>query len=215
MDPQSSMSDRSWNPGVTRGWLKSRIRYLTTESGSGGRASHVLGNTPQCHGCKAPPSSIATSSRTGRVPSITDVLRILVVAVCLLAHGSHAAFISTFDNCLNPNTINSDPKQLQFTPYWVWASFDTSAASHRLNVTIYGNVEGQATQGDLPPHDSPQWTNPNNTLGKIVNVTKLATTLEADFNVLDYTPYNAPATYFCESMVRGHCPIAPNFAPNA
>ena len=151
-------------------------------------------------------------------PSISNPLTLLLVAVLLLARTSHAAFISTFNNCLSPNTINSSPKQLQFTPYWVWAFFNSSGTSHNLNVTIYGNVAGIATQQPYPGPNDPQWNNPDDTVGKIVNVSKatnIATTLEAQFNVLDYTPYNAPLAAFCNTIVQGQCPIAPNFATNA
>lgn len=172
--------------------------------------------------CAPPPSSDATfSRRRSHGPSISGLLWLLIVCVLLLARGSHAAFISTFTDCLSPNTINSNPKQLQFTPLWVWAFFDSSSASHNLNVTIYGNVSGQTTEQNLPKPDDSQWKNPNDTLGKLVDVSKvtnLATTLQAQFNVLDYTPYNAPLTRFCNTTVRRPCPIAPVFpisAPNA
>lgn len=166
-----------------------------------------------------PPSSHVRSLRKSTYkPYPSRLFGLLIVCVLLLARGSHAAFISTFTDCLSPNTINSDPKQLQFTPLWVWAFFNTSAASHNLNVTIFGNVSGQATQEDPPKFDDPRWKNPNDTLGKIVDVSKatnLATTLQYQFNVLSYTPYNVPATRFCNTTVQGACPIAPVFAPNA
>lgn len=173
--------------------------------------------------CCAPPlsSDAIFSRRRSHGSSPSGLLWLLIVCVLLLARGSHAAFISTFTDCLSPNTINSNPKQLQFTPLWVWAFFDSSSASHNLNVTIYGNVSGQATEQNLPKPDDPQWKNPNGTLGKLVDVsikTNLATTLQAQFNVLDYTPYNAPLSRFCNTTVRGTCPIAPVFpisAPNA
>lgn len=174
---------------------------------------------PRC----APPlsSALIFSRRRSHGPSSSGLLWLLIVWALLLARGSHAAFISTFTDCLSPNTINSNPKQLQFTPLWVWAFFDSSSASHNLNVTIYGNVSGQATEQNPPKPDDSQWKNPNDTLGKLVDVstkTNLATTLQAQFNVLDYTPYNAPLTRFCNTTVQGTCPIAPVFpifAPNA
>ena len=148
--------------------------------------------------------------------SITHLLQVLVLSILALAGTSRGAFISTFDNCLSPNTINS--QLLKFTPLWVWASFNTSSPSHGLNVTVYGNVSGIATQQTLPAWDDPQWNNPNFTLGKIVDVSKstnLASTLEAQFNVLDYTPYDAPPARFCNTTVQTKCPIGPVFKPNA
>ena len=190
-----------------------------------GTAKHFVEEEGTCRastqgpGRAPPPLSVAISSRRkNHGPSISSLLRLLIISVFLLAGSSHAAFITTFNNCLGPNTINSNPKQLQFIPYWVWAFFNSSSTSHNLNVTIYGNVAGIATQQPYPGPDDPQWQNPNDTVGKIVDVSKstnLATTLEAQFNVLDYTPYSAPATRFCNTTVQGQCPIAPNFAPNA
>ena len=164
------------------------------------------------------PSMAASSWRRNARPSTGNLLRALIVLMFFLTRGSHAAFISTFNDCLSPNIINSSPKQLQLTPYWVWAFFDSVSPSHSLNVTIYGNVAGQATQGFYPPSNDSQWNNPNETLGKIVDISKatdIYTTLQAQFNVLDYTPYSVPATRFCNTTVQGKCPIAPNFAPNA
>ncbi|KAL8795845.1 MAG: hypothetical protein Q9195_001725 [Heterodermia aff. obscurata] len=123
---------------------------------------------------------------------------------------SKAAFVG-FKDCLSPNVINSVPKQLQFTPLLVWASFNSST-SHNLNVTVYGNVSGQATLQNPPTNPlDPSWNDPNSTLGKIVDVPKNITTLTGTFNVLDYTPYEIPATRFCNTTVHGQCPIAPVF----
>lgn len=127
------------------------------------------GTTLQNYGLATPPSVVATCRPMSHGSSVPSLLRFLAIAVLLLVQGSLAAFISDFSDCLSPITINSDPKQLQFTPLWVWASFNSSSASHNLNVTIYGNVSGKATVQQLPPPGDPQWTNPNDTLGKIVD----------------------------------------------
>ena len=164
------------------------------------------------------PSTLTRQSGSRRRGfSIGNVLQVFLLSILALAGTSSGAFISTFDNCLSPNTINS--QLLKFTPLWVWASFNTSSSSYGLNVTIYGNVSGIATQQSLPNWDDPQWNNPNDTLGKIVDVSKstnLATTLEAQFNVLDYTPYDAPLARFCNTTLpQTKCPISPSFKPNA
>ncbi len=127
-----------------------------------------------------------------------------------------AAFIS-FENCLSPNIINSNPLQLQFKPLFVYAAFNSTAASHNINVTVYGNVTGIATQQPYPAPNDPQWANPNDTVGKIPDVDKTNnkfSTLTATFNVLDYTPYDAPATQFCNTTVHGRCPLSPAFTAN-
>ena len=128
-----------------------------------------------------------------------------------------AAFIN-FENCLNPNIINSNPPLLQFRPLFVNAAFNSTAASHNINVTVYGNVTGKATQEQYPLPDDPQWANPNATLGKIPFADKAnnkQSTFDAIFNVLDYTPYDAPATGFCDTLVHGQCPLGPVFYANA
>ena len=147
------------------------------------------------------------------------VLRLIQVtllwsAICL--QSASAASIN-FENCLSPNIINSNPVQLQFQPLFVYASFNSSAVSHGINVTVYGNVTGKATQEQYPAWNDPQWANPNATLGKIPDVDKnnnKFSTLTATFNVLDYTPYDAPATQFCNTTVHGQCPLGPAFMAN-
>ena len=128
-----------------------------------------------------------------------------------------AAFIN-FENCLSPNIVNSNPPLLQFRPLFVYATFNSTAASHNINVTVYGNVSGKATQEQYPLPDDPQWANPNETLGKIPFADKAnnkQSTFDAIFNVLDYTPYDAPAAGFCDTLVHGHCPLGPVFHANA
>ncbi|KAI9837953.1 MAG: hypothetical protein M1838_004699 [Thelocarpon superellum] len=123
-----------------------------------------------------------------------------------------------FDNCLDPNVINSHPVQLQFTPLFFSATFDTTNSSHHLNVTIYGNVSGSATVIVPPPASDPQWSDPNKTLGKIVDLSepnnKFAT-LFAKVNVLSYTPYEMNPARFCGDLVHGECPLGPAFDANA
>lgn len=147
-----------------------------------------------------------------------NIVRMVLLVLLVVAQPANAAFLN-FENCLGPNVVNSNPLQLQFKPLFVYAAFNSTAASHNINVTVYGNVTGQATQEQLPtsPND-PAWTNPNDTLGKITDVSKSndkLSTLTATFNVLDYTPYDAPATQFCNTTVHGVCPLAPAFTANA
>ncbi|KAI9815599.1 MAG: hypothetical protein M1832_005460 [Thelocarpon impressellum] len=138
-------------------------------------------------------------------------LPLLLLAFCCVPAG--AAFVS-FENCLDPNIVNSRPVQLQFVPLFVHASYDTANRSHNLNVTVYGNVSGSATITAPPPPSDPQWANRNATLGKIVDLSELNnkySTLFAKFNVLSYTPYDMPPARFCGSLVRGECPLGPAF----
>ena len=96
---------------------------------------------------------------------------------------------------------------------FVWASFNSST-SHNLNITVYGNVSGQDTVGDLPKDKGdPRWGNRTITFGKIPDLSKDKTkwtTLESTFNVLKYTPYSNTER-FCNTTLHRECPIAPVF----
>ncbi|KAI9830536.1 MAG: hypothetical protein M1819_005494 [Sarea resinae] len=141
----------------------------------------------------------------------------ILLLCCLFVRQAAAAFIN-FDNCLNPNIINSNPLQLQFVPLHLYASFNKTNPSHNLNVTVYGNVSGIATQQTYPSPNSPQWSDPNATVGKIVDLSKsnnVYSTFFSRFNVLSYTPYDADPMRFCETLVHGECPLGPAFTANA
>lgn len=145
------------------------------------------------------------------------LLQTLLFVTFLLIRPSTAVFV-TFSNCLSPDIINSNGglQQLQFVPLYVWAKFNSSAASHNINVTAYGNVAGIATQQPYPARDDPQWKNPNDTVGKIPDVAGPAnnlkyTTFKTQFNVLDYTPYDPPAVRLCNSSLLTQCPLTPVF----
>ena len=119
-----------------------------------------------------------------------------------------------FQNCLSAATIHSNPRRLQFTPLQVSAFFDTLSTTNKLNVTIYGNISGQTTTQSLPPPNSLDWSNPNFTLGKIVDLSDINdkyTTLFSRFNVLSYTPWDADPARFCNTSIHGHCPLGPAF----
>ena len=149
-------------------------------------------------------------------PSIFIILRTVLLVIILPIRLSTAAFIS-FDNCLGPDVINSNhPQLLQFVPLFVWATFNTSAKSYNLNVTAYGNVAGLAFQQQYPNLTDPQWTNPNETVGKIPDVygsgsSATYTTFTTSFNVLDYKPYASEAARFCNTSSVTACPLAPVF----
>ena len=149
-------------------------------------------------------------------PRISPSIFIGIITLCAFLGPSKAAMVN-FQNCLSPNIINAAPPiPLQWIPLAVSAVFDASAPSHNLNVTVYGNVTGQATQEALPPSNSSQWGNMSETLGKIVDVDpnkNIRSTIKAAFNVLTYTPYHAPLIPFCEGLINGTCPLAPVF-PN-
>ncbi|KAL1964542.1 hypothetical protein VTN77DRAFT_6839 [Rasamsonia byssochlamydoides] len=127
-----------------------------------------------------------------------------------------AAFIN-FDNCLEESIVQSNPQQLQFVPMFLSVHYDPSTGPNPLNITVYGNVTGLATDVPYPPPDSPQWTNPNDTVGKITDVSvsnNRYSTLFTTLDVLTFTPYNN-ASRFCLSVIQGECPLGPVFYANA
>ena len=139
----------------------------------------------------------------------------LLLLASLAPASVDGAFIN-FDNCLNAGIQDSSPQQLQWTPLYFDAKFNRSAAGYPLNITIYGNVSGQQVEGKYPAADSPQWTNPNVTFGKIANVGSADkySTLLSDFDVLTYTAYDAKATEFCPTLINASCPLGPYFTAN-
>lgn len=159
----------------------------------------------------------ARNCRGTSLRNLTTLNLALLTIYALLFVPAQTAFID-FDNCLGLDVQTSKPpnQYLQFQPLFVWAAFDTHHPNHNLNVTVFGNVAGQAAAGIYPPRDSPQWENDNDAFGKIVDISKetnTASTLKARFNVLDYTPYVEKGTRFCNTTVQGHCPLAPIFYP--
>ena len=144
------------------------------------------------------------------------IFYVLLCIVSLLVETSAGHFIQ-FDNCLSPDIINSNsPKQLQFVPLFAWAAFNSTAPSHNLNITVYGNVDGISRQVPYPLPTDPSWNDPKNDTGKIPDLAgdpghQLYTTFMTQFKVLDYTPYNPPAVRFCNSSAIRECPWAPVF----
>ncbi|KAH0847775.1 integral membrane protein [Fonsecaea pedrosoi] len=148
----------------------------------------------------------------------SGTLTMVVLLLVLCASSVRAAYVE-FHNCLDSNIVDSSPRILQFDPLNVSAVFNSSSTSdrHHLNITIYGNVTGKATEQPYPPPDDPSWNDPNDTFGKIPDLSESNnkyTTLFAHVNFLGYTPWNADPSRFCESVVQGECPLAPAFFVN-
>ncbi|KAF2168437.1 hypothetical protein M409DRAFT_53116 [Zasmidium cellare ATCC 36951] len=139
----------------------------------------------------------------------------LFLALQSLFASVQGAFV-TFENCLPSSYTDTNPPRLQFTPYFVDATF-IQDSTHNLSLTIYGNVSGQQFTGDYPPPDSPLWRDNQSALGKITNEgsggAKLAT-LTADYTVLTFTAYDNGGEAFCGTLVNGSCPLGPYFSAN-
>ncbi|KAF2727772.1 hypothetical protein EJ04DRAFT_593989 [Polyplosphaeria fusca] len=142
----------------------------------------------------------------------------LVLAFAALFPLAGAVFIN-FDNCLERSYRDADnPTLLQFVPLHLWAWFDTSASSHNLNITVYGNVTGQSVAGEYPPPDDPLWSTANESFGKIIDYSPSSnrlSTLFSDYKVLTYTAFNDGGTQLCLSTVNTSCPIGPAFYKNS
>jgi hypothetical protein len=156
--------------------------------------------------------------RIRRVPALLSYNFLFGLFTLFAILGSSEAALVNFTNCLPPAILDSSGNntQLQWVPLYVNAVFNETAPTHNLNITVYGNVTGRLTNLPLPPPNDPAWTNPNATLGKIVDISgaNIHTTLKASINVLTFTEYHASPSDFCESTVNVACPIAPVFNPN-
>ncbi|KAF2002034.1 hypothetical protein P154DRAFT_401763, partial [Amniculicola lignicola CBS 123094] len=145
-------------------------------------------------------------------------LFLFFVVLSILLPAASAVYIN-FDNCLDQGYKNApDPVRLQFVPLHVNAKFNTSAPSHNLNVTIFGNVKGQSISGDYPLPNSTRWQDPKDNFGKIIDYdpnTVKYTTLFENFKVLTYTAYEPKqGSIFCQSTVNTACPMGPRFDVN-
>jgi hypothetical protein len=143
-------------------------------------------------------------------------LSLLLLSV--LVSPASAVFIN-YENCLSLAWQNQKPLYLQFVPLYVNAVFNTTDSAHNLNVTVWGNITGSLPLVSLPSANSSDWTNPNVTDGKIVNVpdpdgNNVATTLFNKVNVLSYEPYSQNEN-FCDQLINASCPLGPAFYANA
>ncbi|KAF2678837.1 hypothetical protein K458DRAFT_422730 [Lentithecium fluviatile CBS 122367] len=156
--------------------------------------------------------------RKRRIGSLSYAFSTLVLFLAIASLPLANAVFINFENCLARNYRNAnDPVRLQWTPMHVWASFDTHNPRHHLNVTVYGNVSGQAENGVYPPRNSEDWQDPNKTLGKFLDVSQSNnkySTLFADFTALTYSSWSSGATRFCNATINATCPIGPAWPKN-
>ncbi|EXJ83441.1 hypothetical protein A1O1_07064 [Capronia coronata CBS 617.96] len=155
--------------------------------------------------------------RGSPVWNLVNTLFTILVLGLYLTSPTQAAYVE-FRNCLDRSVISSNPRLLQFVPLNVSAVFNTSSPRHNFNITVYGNVTGKATAEPYPPPTDPSWSNPNDTFGKIPDLSETNnkyTTLFTQLNFLSYTPWTAEPSRFCESVVHGSCPLGPAFFVNS
>ncbi|PNY24832.1 membrane protein [Tolypocladium capitatum] len=150
-----------------------------------------------------------------RLPTPTTVL--VAMLLVLLAASPAAAVRINVANCLSDSYQSSTPTPLQWVPLYADAKFDTSNDSHNLQLIVWGNVNGSQNQAVLPPPDSPYWTNPDETNGKIIETpdpeaeNKKATTLYQRVNFLTYEPWHQADNFCRNGLVNGTCPLSPKF----
>lgn len=121
---------------------------------------------PSIQPTQTPPRSRRKQTLLPGLTSLSPFLLLLVFASFLPL--ASAVFVN-FKDCLTPIYL-ADGRQtpyLRFEPEYVWADF---SPEYRLNVTVYGNVSGQAEVGDYPPLNDDNWKDPNKTFGKIVDL---------------------------------------------
>ena len=209
MIPESRWHGDSLNPPVR----KDVLHDLSMESTRFARmsAQPLRKNTTRCRQT----TTFQTYPFKLKMPQL-GTLAVAIFMLTLVLKPSTAYFIH-FDNCLSPNIVNSNhPKQLQFVPLFVWASFNSTAVSHNLNITVYGNVDGVGRIQQYPNQTDPQWRDANETVGKIPDLAgdpgmEKYTTFTTEFDVLDYTPYHPEAVRFCNTSALTPCPWAPVF----
>lgn len=157
--------------------------------------------------------------KTGTSWRHTLSLLTLAVLVLSLFMPTSAVFID-FENCLPDSQIKGNT--LQFRPLYVDAKFIKGEGSlHNLSVVAYGNVTGQNYQTPLPPaSDTDYWANPNQTNGKILNLSTPGTytgspkitVFDVHYALLTYDPFESPPLAFCNNTLSGtSCPVGPVF----
>lgn len=165
-------------------------------------------------------NTTATTRHSKRQPN-RSTIRSLRSLVCLslLSQPAAAVLLKKFDNCLEESIKDSNPRELQWIPLYVGATFDTKNKSHNLRVTVWGNVTGAYNPTEspaLPPWNSDDWSNPNVTNGKIVanpfpDSANLLTTLHSKINVVTYEPYKADFDFCKDALTNYSCPLGPVF----
>lgn len=140
----------------------------------------------------------------------------LILLACVLLQPVTAVAVG-FDNCLPDTYRYNQPTLLQWEPYRVEASFDTENPSHRLRVTMWGNVTGSLYNVTLPPPNSTAWTDPKKQDGKILDepdpeadAPKL-TTLHSKVEFLSYEPWSDNTNFCNTSLTNATCPLGPVF----
>ncbi|KAK7908485.1 hypothetical protein PG985_015788 [Apiospora marii] len=151
-------------------------------------------------------------------PYLPTACHSALLLLALLGVQPASAVLLPFENCLPSNYIasnNAEHAQLQWVPLYLDAKFDLENPTHKLTVTVYGNITGTVGNTTLPAwNDKKQWNGTNTLNGKIQNQPDgpqgKATTLFSKVDVLSYEPYKT-TTNFCNSTKNGTCPLGPVF----
>lgn len=169
---------------------------------------------PNCDGEAA---TITTLHTNRRALSITNRAIGLLVFVSFVLQPVAAVLLSDWQNCLDDSIRFSEPRQLQWVPLYVGATFERiNTTTRTLRVTVWGNVTGSYEGVSLPAWNDPVWSNDNFTDGKIVanpfsSTANHLTTLYTKIDVLTYEPYSNNSDFCKDSLANRSCPLGPVF----
>ncbi|EZF76495.1 hypothetical protein H105_02136 [Trichophyton soudanense CBS 452.61] len=189
----------------------SNITTTTTAAAAAARKTHNNRRDARSAASTVLQLKATASSSRAAMPASPSIVLLLVLLLAVQA--GHAALVP-FRNCLPDAITKSSPVKLQFIPLYVAAQFNSTRPDLNLNVTVYGNVSGTETKEPYPPPDDPRWSNPNETLGKIVSVnpsTNTFTTLFPRLDVVSFSAAGGSVQPFCDSLTQGKCPLGPVF----
>ncbi|KAL0469211.1 hypothetical protein QR685DRAFT_329973 [Neurospora intermedia] len=167
---------------------------------------------------------VAPGSHSRLLLRLSSRLKCLfLLALRLLWVQSVTAVLIPFDNCLDKSYQMDQPTRLQWKPLFIDASFDDHDDRHTLKLTMWGNVTGAATSGNitLPPPGSPDWNDTSKHDGKIVAVPEpdsanpKVTTLFTHIHVLTYSEATERTDFCNQSLRNAHCPLGPVWEVNS
>lgn len=147
---------------------------------------------------------------------VTSRVVSLLVCVSILLQPAAAVLLTNWQDCLDDSVKYGEPRELQWSPLHVGASYEQGDVARTLRVTVWGNVSGSYGGVDLPAWNSPDWDDANFTDGKIVRnpfptTAARLTTLHDRIDVLTYEPYAADFDFCEDALTNRSCPLGPVF----
>lgn len=163
------------------------------------------------------PNVMSTVQHTRRRALVT-VSRIMsfVAFSSVLLQPAAAVLLTDWQNCLDDSVKYGEPRELQWSPLYLEASYEKGDVARTLRVTTWGNVSGSYGGVALPAWNSLEWDDANFTDGKIVRnpfptTAARLTTLHDKVDVLTYEPYAADFDFCEDALTNRSCPLGPVF----